>query len=102
MSSSLMIAQMGAAEGSEIQVFKFKYSGNWRVIVEGHNDGIAFKIEGAGQSFADAVAECHQRWSKVTGLMPELIGLLPSPSPTEYQDADYMIHQPLTDDDIPF
>ena len=98
--ASLKLAQMGMDKTSEVQVFKFKYSA-WKVMAEGSHDGTAFKVTGEGDSLDTATNECHNRWLRITGLMPELIGALPPPDPSSYQDADHMI-TPQVDDDIPF
>lgn len=98
------LLQMKSTPKGQVHLMSTPYSSGdtaWTCFAEGEHDGTAYKITGQGPTPPAAAQAAWERWVKLTDAVPEFLGALPPPSPSDYQDAEHMVTPP-TDDDIPF
>lgn len=91
MTPNLQLAAMASTKGHEIFIAKYHFC-NWSCSVEGKTDDIAFKCKGEGETFAEAVAACYDKWLRMTGALPEFNTMLAAP------EAPFEV----VDDEIPY
>lgn len=85
---------------AHVSLRSYSYQAEWTCAVESTAGDMQFKIEATGATPTEALNAAHEKWCRITGAVPEFIGMLPPPD--DSQDGDQFITQPPVDDDIPF
>lgn len=100
------------SHGAHVHLSSYSFWSHWEITVESSDEAMQFKIKDRGDTPEEAINTAYEKWRKITGALPEFIGLLPPPPlAPDAQEGDHFIDPdngdevrvdvPL-DDDIPF
>lgn len=71
------LLQMKNSPRASVWLFSTEGAAYWNCHVSGEHDGLKFEIKCTGDNLAEAIASAFEKWSRVTGQMPEFAGALP-------------------------